>query len=140
LLGVLIPDEWPDEDARPLRRWHKDMIDAPQFAKWRARVIVPVEGEARMIGRAGFHGPPNEEDMVEIGYAIFPEFRGRGLATEASQRLIDFAKANGARRIRTSVSPDNAPSLAVTKKLGLVQIGEQTDEIDGVELVFEREL
>ena len=75
-----------------------------------------------------------------MGYTIFPEFRGRGLATEAAQRLIDFAKENGAKHIRASVSPDNAPSLAMTRTLGLVQIGEQMDEIDGLELVFEREL
>jgi len=140
LLGVVIPDGWPDDDDRYLHMWLRDMIDAPQFAKWRARVLVPVEGEARMIGHAGFHGPPNEDGMAEMGYTIFPEFRGRGLATEAAQRLMDFAKENGATLIRASVSPDNAPSLAMTRKLGLVQIGEQMDEIDGLELVFERPL
>jgi RimJ/RimL family protein N-acetyltransferase len=140
LLGIVIPRDWPGDDDRYLHLWHKDMIDAPLFAKWRARVIIPAEGEARMVGHAGFHGPPNEGDMVEMGYTIFPEFRGRGLATEAAQRLIDFAKENGAKLIRASVSPDNAPSLAMTTKLGLVQIGEQMDEIDGLELVFERPL
>ena len=140
LLGVTIPDDWPDEDDRYLSLWHKDMIDAPQFAKWRARVLVAIEGDARMMGHAGFHGPPNEDDMVEMGYTVFPEFRGRGLATEAARRLMDFAKENGAKRIRASVSPDNAPSLAMTRKLALVRIGEQMDEIDGLELVFEREL
>jgi RimJ/RimL family protein N-acetyltransferase len=140
LLDMIVPDDWPDEDVRYLDLWLKDMIDAPQFAKWRARVLVPAEGEARMIGHAGFHGPPDDTGMVEMGYTIFPQFRGRGLATEAAQRLIDFAKESGATRIRVSVSPDNAPSLAMTKRLDLVQIGEQMDEIDGLELVFERPL
>jgi RimJ/RimL family protein N-acetyltransferase len=140
LLGVVIPDEWPDDDDRYLHLWLRDMTDAPQFATWRARVIVPVEGEARMMGHAGFHGPPNADGMAEMGYTIFPEFRRRGLATETAERLIAFAKENGATRIRASVSPDNAPSLAMVKRLGLVQIGEQMDEIDGLELVFERPL
>jgi ribosomal-protein-alanine N-acetyltransferase len=140
LLDVIVPDEWPDEDVRYLHLWLKDMIDAPQFAKWRARVIVHAGSEPHMIGHAGFHGPPDESGMVEMGYTIFPKFRRRGLASEAAQRLIDFAKENGAARIRASVSPDNAPSLAMMKKLGLVQIGEQMDEIDGLELVFERGL
>jgi RimJ/RimL family protein N-acetyltransferase len=140
LLDVIVPDEWPDEDVRYLDLWFKDMTDAPQFAKWRARVIVPAKGEPRMMGHAGFHGPPDETGMVEMGYTIFPEFRRQGLATETAQRLIDFAKENGATRIRASVSPDNLPSLAMVKTLGLVQIGEQMDEIDGLELVFERPL
>jgi [ribosomal protein S5]-alanine N-acetyltransferase len=140
LLDIIVPDEWPDEDVRYLDLWFKDMTDAPQFAKWRARVIVPAEGTSHMIGHAGFHGPPDDTGMVEVGYTIFPEFRRQGLATEAAQRLIDFAKENGATRIRASVSPDNVPSLAMIKTLGLVQIGEQMDEIDGLELVFERPL
>jgi RimJ/RimL family protein N-acetyltransferase len=37
-----------------------------------------------------------------------------------------------------SVSPENAPSLAVIRKLGFEQTGEQWDEEDGLELVFER--
>ena len=138
LLGTIVPDEWPDEDVRYLHLWFKDMTDAPQFAKWRARVIVPVEGASHMMGHAGFHGPPDEAGMVEMGYTIFPEFRRQGLATEAAQRLIEFAKENGATRIRASVSPDNVPSLAMVETLGLDQIGEQMDEIDGLELVFER--
>ena len=39
-----------------------------------------------------------------------------------------------------SVSPGNAPSLTVVRKLGFVQTGEQWDEEDGLELVFERSL
>jgi RimJ/RimL family protein N-acetyltransferase len=140
LLGIVVPRDWPDDDDRYLRMWHKDMIEAPQFAKWRARALVPIEGDDRMVGHAGFHGPPNADDMVEMGYTIFPEFRGQGLATEAAQALIEFAKENGAKMIRASVSPDNAPSIAMTRTLGLVQIGEQMDEIDGLELVFERPL
>ncbi|MGA8016429.1 MAG: hypothetical protein WCB85_10980 [Candidatus Dormiibacterota bacterium] len=43
----------------------------------------------------------------------------------------------GETRVFASVSPLNAPSLAVVRKLGFVQTGVQVDEIDGVELVFE---
>ncbi len=39
--------------------------------------------------------------------------------------------------VRASVSPDNEPSLAIVRRLGFTQVGEQIDEIDGLELVFE---
>jgi len=137
LLGVTIPPHWPDEDVRYLELWLKDMSETGQHAPWRARVVTLI-GEEHMIGHAGFHGPPNDDGMVEVGYTIFPEFRGNGYATEAARRLLDFAKELGAKRFRASVSPDNAPSIAIIRKLGLEQIGEQMDEIDGLELVFER--
>ena len=36
-----------------------------------------------------------------------------------------------------SVAPDNVASLNLIKEFGYVQIGEQMDEIDGLEFVFE---
>ena len=137
LLDIVLPDHWPDEDVRYLELWLKDMREAGRFAPWRARAVTLL-GDRHMIGHAGFHGPPNDDGMVEIGYTIFPEYRGNGYATEAARRLLDFAKELGASRFRASVSPDNSPSLAIIRKLGLEQIGEQMDEIDGLELVFER--
>ena len=41
--------------------------------------------------------------------------------------------------MRATVAPDNAPSLAVVDRAGFRHVGEQEDEVDGLELVFERE-
>jgi RimJ/RimL family protein N-acetyltransferase len=40
--------------------------------------------------------------------------------------------------VRASISPDNVASLALIRSLGFEQRGEQWDEIDGLELIFER--
>ncbi len=40
--------------------------------------------------------------------------------------------------VRASVSPENAASLGTIAPFGFVQVGEQMDEIDGLELIFER--
>ena len=37
-----------------------------------------------------------------------------------------------------SVSPHNTPSLALIRVFGFRRVGEQIDEIDGLEWVFER--
>jgi [ribosomal protein S5]-alanine N-acetyltransferase len=39
-----------------------------------------------------------------------------------------------------SVSPRNPASLALVRSLGFRQVGKQIDEVDGLELVFERAL
>jgi L-amino acid N-acyltransferase YncA len=36
------------------------------------------------------------------------------------------------------MSPDNEPSLRLAQTFGFKQVGEQIDEIDGLELVFEK--
>ena len=40
-------------------------------------------------------------------------------------------------RFRASISPDNVASLAIASRFGFRHVGEQIDDVDGLELVFE---
>ena len=101
-------------------------------------VVVDPDG---VVGHAGFHGPPDAGGTVEVGYTVAPSLRGRGHATAALHALVDEAQRSpGVRVVRATVAPDNAPSLAVVRRVGFVHVGEQVDEVDGLELVFERVL
>ena len=76
--------------------------------------------------------------MVEVGYTLLPEARGHGYAIEAVRAAFDWAtQVHGVHRFRASVAPDNERSLNLIGKLGFQQTGEQWDEEDGLELVFE---
>ena len=51
---------------------------------------------------------------------------------------IDWAtRVHGVTRFRASVAPDNERSRNLILKLGFHQTGEQWDEVDGLELVYE---
>jgi ribosomal-protein-alanine N-acetyltransferase len=107
---------------------------------WLVRAIV-ASTRPQVVGCVGFHAPPDDHGRVEIGYDIVPSERRKGYAREAIRALLDWAWATG--RVRTcvaSVSPQNAPSLALVRSFGFRRVGEQIDEIDGLELVFERRL
>jgi [ribosomal protein S5]-alanine N-acetyltransferase len=143
LIGASVPPGWPDEeDVGFLRLRHAQMREKPETQPWLVRALVLREA-ATMVGHAGFHGPPGAHglasDAVELGYTIFPPYRGRGLATETARALMDWAGAQGVRGFVASVAPGNDASLAIVLKLGFVQTGEQWDEEDGLELVFELE-
>lgn len=146
--GLAVPAGWPDEhDAGFLRGRQAPMLVDPGLAQWVRAVVMAGDGPVPvMVGHAGFHGPPGVNgagamDALEIGYTIFPAYRGRGYATEAAAALIEWAgREHGIRRFIASVAPDNAPSLAVVARLGFRQVGEQWDEEDGLELVYERYL
>lgn len=110
----------------------------PTSTPWLVRVVIDA-GTGEIVGHAGFHGPPDENGMVEVGYTIHPEFRRRGYATAALGALIAYAAESGeARIVRASISPDNSGSLKTIAAYGFVQVGEQMDEIDGLEFIFER--
>lgn len=109
----------------------------PGSAPWLVRAVVGSPAEA-VVGHAGFHGPPDADGMVEIGYSILPEFRRRGYARAAVGQLLGYAAAHGAHVVRASVGPENVASLALIHSYEFAQVGEQWDERDGRELVFER--
>jgi RimJ/RimL family protein N-acetyltransferase len=143
-LDAAIPGDWPDEhDAGFLRYRQRQLERSPAAEPWLVRAVVLREPVRAMIGHAGFHGQPGvngkqDPNAVEIGYTIFAPQRGHGYATEAAQALMDWAHdEKGIDHFVASVAPTNAPSLAIVKKLGFVHTGEQWDEEDGLELVFE---
>jgi ribosomal-protein-alanine N-acetyltransferase len=144
VLGAALPDWWPDAiDARFLRVRLEDMRSDPNAQQWLLRALVRRGPERLFVGHAGFHGPPglDEPRALELGYAIFPSQRGHGYATEAVEALIDWAQeGHGIRHFIASVAPDNHPSLAIVRKLGFVRTGQQWDDEDGFELVFERQV
>jgi ribosomal-protein-alanine N-acetyltransferase len=132
-----LPDEFPTAEERDgflaiqLRRMEAD----PHRREWMARLMVRRE-DATIVGHCGFHGPPDVIGRAEIGYTVFTAYRGQGFATEAARALVAWAFGQDEEKVYATVSPANAPSLSVVKRLGFTQVGTQIDEVDGLELVF----
>ena len=114
-----------------------DLEANPRVTPWLLRAIVDRETRAA-VGFIGFHGAPDPRGMVEVGYEVLPAFRRRGYAREALAVIEAFAARQGARVVRASVSPGNMASIALIERGGYVHVGEQIDEIDGRELVYEK--
>jgi len=93
------------------------------------------------VGKAGFHSAPSPEGLVEVGYAVDPSYRRRGYARAALELMLGRARATPEVRVfRASVSPENVASLALLAHFPFVRTGEQWDEEDGLETIFEIEL
>ncbi len=104
----------------------------------RAMVVEAADGARAVIGSIGFHGPPDQEGRLEVGYSVDPNYRRQGYAREAVRALFDWAhREHGIDTFIASIAPDNEPSLRLASTFGFRQIGTQIDEIDGLELVFE---
>ncbi len=101
---------------------------------WGMYVVAErVSGTA--VGVCGLLKRPWMED-VEIGFALLPEYRGVGYASEAARATCDFGIAEyGLTRIAATVLPTNAISLRVLDKLGLRTVGNVTSPDTGVELL-----
>ena len=138
-IGAVVPDDFPEHLDHFLQFRLAQLEEDPSIRPWLGRVMVMNEdGEDRAIGSIGFHGPPDADGRVEVGYRVDEAHRRRGLASELVAAMFDWARReHGIHRFRASVAPDNAASQAVIARFGFHQTGVQWDDIDGEELVFD---
>jgi RimJ/RimL family protein N-acetyltransferase len=109
----------------------------PTSNRWLVRAVIDAS-HGEIVGHAGFHGPPDEHGMVEIGYTIAEPFRRRGFARATAAALIAYAAVDPAvTTVRASIRPDNEASLATIRPFGFIQVGEQIDDVDGLEYIYE---
>jgi RimJ/RimL family protein N-acetyltransferase len=79
--------------------------------------------ESEAIGGTGLH-TRRGEGVFEIGYWIRASRAGEGFATEATAALTRVAfEVCGVERVEIRTDPENAPSLAIPRKLGFVEEG-----------------
>jgi RimJ/RimL family protein N-acetyltransferase len=119
------------------RMREQQVAEDPASADWVTGVIWD-ERRQLAAGRAGYHGPPDASGMVEVGYAVDPAYRRRGYARAALEALLRrAAREPGVRTVRVSISPGNTASYALASQYGFAKVGEQWDEEDGLEIVYE---
>ncbi len=77
--------------------------------------------DGRLMGRCGLLAQEVDgERHVEVGYALAPEFWGRGYATEAARASRDHAfRTLEVPHVISLVHPDNAASIRVAERNGM---------------------
>ena len=119
ILGIHVPDSWPGPDMTEALPFFIEAMEKDSVGRvWDGIIIHKADQVA--IGGIGFHGGPNEEGMVEIGYSIIPEYQGHGYATEIAHRFIDWAfQTQGVKVITAECLDDNIGSIRVLEKVGM---------------------
>jgi RimJ/RimL family protein N-acetyltransferase len=109
----------------------------PSVNKWFVRWIVLKE-TAEVIGSTSFHGVPDADGMMEIGLGIEEPFQNKGYAKESLKGMWSWvSQFPEVKTLRYTVSPDNLPSIAVINYFGFEYKGQQIDEEDGPENIYE---
>ena len=83
------------------------------------------------VGTCGFKGPP-ENNRVEIAYFTFPEYEGRGYATQMARTLIERAgEADANVIVAAQTLPSESASTAILRRLGFALSGSISHPEDG---------
>ncbi len=76
---------------------------------------------ALIVGGIGFHGGPDDNGRVEIGYGIVPSQRRKGYATQALRLFVEHARGLGATTLIAQTELENEPSMRVLTRVDFVQ-------------------
>lgn len=137
---------FPDAELPIAAMRLNDLGADPDYLPWSLRAMALKPG-LDFVGHCNFHSKPAADYLrelapgaVELGYFVMPAFRRRGFAEEAALGMMDWAaRRHGVGRFVISISPGNAPSVAMAGKLGFARIGSHLDEEDGYEDIFARD-
>lgn len=127
-IGASLHPEWPlPEVAGLLARLDDEpgpAQDGPSPSGEHFGVWVMVEqASSTVVGDVGFHGPP-VEGTVEIGYAVVPDRRRRGYATEAVRALVTWSLSRpDVGTVVAQCDADNAASIRTLERCGFGRTG-----------------
>jgi RimJ/RimL family protein N-acetyltransferase len=136
--------QWREEDVEPLHALYCDPqsqivygADVKASDVWRRIALILGHWHLRGYGLwaledkasgsfAGYCGLwyPTDFADVEVGWGLSPQFRGKGLATEAARRARDYGFQDlRIGKLVSYVAPGNLSSQRVAERLGAVPDG-----------------
>jgi RimJ/RimL family protein N-acetyltransferase len=110
--------------SRVIERWNERNAD-PLYGIWAVeeKATGVVAGTVLLVPLPDPAEPDESKGEVEVGWHFHPDAWGRGLATESARGAIKHGFAAGLGEIYAVVRPDNHPSLAVCRRLGMRSLG-----------------
>ena len=137
LLGAVKTETWPENaeimDILPMILGNLEDRPVPDgFDAW---LFISKEDHS-VVGDGGFRGCPDEQGVIDMGYAIIEAQRGKGYATEAVSALLEWGLTQrGVSAVTADCQEHNLPSLTILTKLGMQEI----DKRDGC-LFFKKDI
>lgn len=85
----------------------------------------------KLIGTICLWNLNEEENKVEIGYELNPEYQGKGIAKEAVEKIIDFGfNALNVGKIEAYTHKENTSSTKLLERFGFVRDPHEESKID----------
>lgn len=107
----------PHPDLAHTRAWIARAAERDGF--WAVESLATGE----LVGAALLQPLPGGGGEWEVGWHVFPTHQRNGYATEIGRGAIAHGFRNGLNEIYAVVKPENAPSLAVARAVGMRPLG-----------------
>jgi GNAT superfamily N-acetyltransferase len=108
-----LPDGGRDAE-QSFEEWLRDDLGIPEL-DFHGSLVAEIDGRLAALSFMTTDGLDRAENDFT---GTHPDFRGRGLATLVKRATIEWARGRGIREIWTGNDGENAPMLAINRKLG----------------------
>lgn len=88
------------------------------------------DDDGALVGNGGWKGAP-VDGTAELGYAVAPARRGKGIATAVVQTLVERGRTAGVRLVRAHTLAEESASTSVLRRCGFSKIAELDDPDEG---------
>ena len=106
------------DDARNFINKVNENIDKNDSLYW----AITLTGSDILIGTICLFGFIYESAECEIGYELSPSFQGRGIMTEAAEKVVDYAfHTLKVQKMEACLHRDNQPSIKLLEKLEFIR-------------------
>lgn len=124
-LGVSVPESWPPDLYGPqAKQLALAQLGDPAEQGWSFWYLSTRDDSSQLAGICGFKGRPDMSGSVEIGYSILACFQRQGYATEAVQRLVNWAFSHhNVSEVSAETLPHLSQSIGVLEKNGFKRAG-----------------
>jgi ribosomal protein S18 acetylase RimI-like enzyme len=108
--------------------WHPIEIDGAALRRMTA--TYDLDADASVVALDG--GVPIGLAMLAVradrgwigGMGVVPERRGAGIGEQLTRRLVENARDRGVRRVTLEVLEQNAPAIAIYRRVGFAELGD----------------
>ncbi len=128
LTGVPVEPDWVAEFPG-IVRYCLQRLDAGDDPAWSIHLFFDTDHGGALVGNGGWKGAP-VDGVAELGYAVAPACRNRGIAGGAVAVLLAQASAAGLHTVLAHTLREPSASTSVLERSGFRHVGDEHE--DGV--------
>ncbi|MDR9855810.1 GNAT family protein [Paenibacillus sp. VCA1] len=118
-LGYKTSGEWPGQDFYEALPFFRELLVKHNGTRGFDSWIVVTKEDREIVGGIGFLGEPDEDGMIEIGFATNESQQRKGYCHEAASGLLAWAaRQDEVKKVTARCEPGNTASRKLLEKLG----------------------
>ncbi len=129
-LGIKCDKKWPTEDTMDILPIINSSLEKTKIPTGFETWMIVDKNNKKIIGDIGFHGEPNKNGEVEVGFGLVEDERGKGFGSESLDAIMAWLKLQeSVNIIKAECLIGNKPSARILEKAGLKEVNRDEDLI-----------